>query len=141
MEFFTKPVKKNEWEELQAMHQKKGWIYDLRQARPYLAGRKKAVVVTDLSQQIIWTSQGFTRMTGYTFCEVFKKRPSFLQGEMTQPEIRGKIRECLAEREQFKGSIINYRKSGQFYTCDVHIIPVFNAKQELMNFIALEQEK
>ncbi|GAB3166985.1 PAS domain-containing protein [Telluribacter humicola] len=141
MEFFSKPTRQDEWEELQAMQMERDWLYDLDQAKSYLRGRKKAIVVTDSSQQIIWTSLGFTRMTGYTFCEVYHKRPSFLQGEKTQPEIRSKIRECLTEQEVFKGSIINYRKSGQFYTCDVHILPIFNKRQELVNFMALEEEK
>ncbi|HEV7347583.1 PAS domain S-box protein [Telluribacter sp.] len=141
LEFFTKPSRLNELEELEALHEEKAWDFDLSLTESYLREKSKAVVVTDTSQQIIWTSTGFTRMTGYTFCEVYNKKPSFLQGEQTQSEVRGKIKECLTRGHDFKGSIFNYRKSGQLYSCEVHIMPIYNGNQELVNFIALEEER
>jgi PAS domain S-box-containing protein len=142
MEFFTKPSNnsQDEWEELQVLHRQQGWLFNLDQVVPFLSGRTKAIVITDPYQKITWVSQGFTRMTGYTFCESFHRRPTFLQGEQTREETRQQIRTNLSAQEAFRGSIVNYRKSGQLYSCNVHIMPIFNVNQELVNFIALEEE-
>ena len=44
------------------------------------------------------------------------------------------------EEKKFEGKLINYRKDGEPYWCDVRIEPIFNEQQKLVNFIAFEEE-
>jgi PAS domain S-box-containing protein len=142
MEFTERStVLENELSELQRIHQKNDWVFDLSCTERYLQGRSSAIIVTDTHQHITWTSRGFVRMTGYTYCEAFHQKPTFLQGPRTLQTTRAKIRETLEAGEVFEGSIINYRKSGALYSCQVTIIPILNSESKLTNFIALEEEK
>jgi PAS domain S-box-containing protein len=134
-------VVENEMDELERIHKKNDWVYDLQSTERYLTGKDKAVIVTDIHQHIIWTSRGFVRMTGYTYCEAFHRKPTFLQGPLTHESTIMEIRKALTEGKVFEGSIVNYRKSGSVYSCQVTIMPIFNSQNRLMNFIALEEEK
>lgn len=141
MEFSTKSHElDNELQQLEAIHEQNNWLFDLKLAESYLVGRKKAIVLTDTNQHITWTSRGFVRMTGYTYCEAFNNKPTFLQGPKTLESTRHSIRECLSKQKSFEGSIINYRKSGSVYACNVTIIPILNTNKRLVNYIALEEE-
>ncbi|GAB2781942.1 hypothetical protein GCM10027275_27150 [Rhabdobacter roseus] len=142
MEFSRKPTpsQQDDWQCLEQLKEEQGWVFNLQTAKPYLEGRMSAVVITDAAQQITWVSKGFTRMTGYGFDEAYHKKPSFLQGEKTSPEIRQEIRQQLSRRNPYAGTIINYRKSGLPYLCNVHIIPLLNQANQLVNFMALEKE-
>ena len=141
-EFMTKPLQLNdELESLSHLHQSAHWKFDLAEAQPFLARKKGAVIVTDPMQRILWTSCGFARMTGYSYCEAYGRKPSFLQGPATEERVRAEIREALSSQRAFEGDIINYRKSGELYTCSVQIRPVFDRDDRLVHFIALEEER
>ncbi len=142
MEFSEKHVVVgNEFEELERIHALNDWRFNLKLTERYLAGRKRAIIITDTHQNITWTSRGFVRMTGYTYYEAFHQKPSFLQGPKTLQITRSKIRETLQAGKVFEGDIVNYRKSGSVYTCCVTILPILNNHNQLVNFIALEEEK
>lgn len=132
---------KDELEELARFHQQNDWVFDLRCTEPYLHEKRRAIIVTDALQCINWASRGFVRMTGYSYCEAYNRKPTFLQGPKTALSTRLKIRESLENRRVFEGSIINYRKSGNLYTCHVTIMPILNTQGQLVNFIALEEAR
>lgn len=131
----------DESEELEHIHASNDWHFDLKQTKRYLAGRNRAIIITDTHQNITWTSRGFVRMTGYTYYEAFHQKPTFLQGPKTLQSTRTKIRENLQKGKVFEGDIVNYRKTGSVYTCLVTIIPILDNRNQLVNFIALEEER
>jgi PAS domain S-box-containing protein len=99
-----------------------------------------AIIITDLKQVIQWVSSGFLSMTGYTRFFALNKKPNFLQGPESNEEINRKIRTDLENLKPTHAQVLNYRRSGEEYICDIHIEPVFNRKRELINFIAFEKE-
>lgn len=99
-----------------------------------------ALVLTKVNQSILWVSDGFKDMTGYSKTFALGKRPKFLQGPDTSSATRKQIREGLANEHTFSGALTNYRKNGESYLCDIKIIPVYNAKNKLINFLAFERE-
>ena len=101
----------------------------------------QALVVTDLSKNIIWTNRGFFEMTGYSKQFAMGKRPTFLQGKKTSKETKKEIRELLKKQKRFNKAIINYRKNGEEYICHIDVIPLFNEKREVTHFLAMESEK
>ncbi|MDF0707756.1 PAS domain-containing protein [Flagellimonas okinawensis] len=100
----------------------------------------EAMVVTSPDRQIVWVNQGFAEMTGYDKKFALGKNPKFLQGEKTEKETIHNISKHLNQQQVYSGSIINYRKNGERYRCDIKILPLYNSKQELTHFIALERE-
>jgi len=143
LEFSLKPTfsSLSEWKFLNELQTTRRWNFDLNSLRFYLKDTESAIVITDPTQAITWASQGFRRMTGYEHAEAYGKRPNFLQGEKTSEQTRQQIRQHLANRQDFTGQIVNYRKSGEAYLCAIHLFPVFNQSRELVNFIALEKEE
>ena len=91
----------------------------------------QAFIISDHQYSVVWVDQGFSKMTGYASHEIVGRKPNkVLHGSQTQ----------IAEREFFTAQITNHRKNGEAYVCDVKIIPLYNASQQLTHYIALERE-
>ena len=130
----------SEYDTLEIFAKEKDWSIDLNKMKRFLQNRKNTIVITCEKEKIEWISKGFTRMTGYESGEAIGNSPKFLQGKGTSTETRGLIRNKLDSNEKFSGRVINYRKNGEQYICKVDIFPVFNKSQDLVNFVAFEQE-
>lgn len=107
----------------------------------FLSDEYDALVLTNTSQNILWVSEGFTHMTGYSKKYALGKTPVFLQGKETSVEVRNQIREELKSKHSFTGNILNYRKNGEKYLCNITILPIYNKKENLKYFLALEKEE
>ncbi len=130
----------SDYELLEKFSQFRNWSFDLNKIKRFLQNKKNTVVVTCEKEKIEWVSKGFTRMTGYDSQEAVGNSPKFLQGENTLTETRIAIRSKLTLQEKFSGQVINYRKNGEQYICKVEIFPVYDTQNELVNFVAFEQE-
>lgn len=98
-----------------------------------------AIVVTDTNQTIVWVSDGFYDMTGYTGGYAIGKQPNFLQGKDTEEATKKSIRSDLNKDNTFKGSIINYKKNGEEYLCGLKLFPLKNSDNEVTHYLALER--
>ncbi len=119
-----------------ALAEKLNWTNDVNaifEGNPF-----EALVVTDISQNIIWINDGFTKMTGYNKNEVLNRTPSFLQGPKTSNKSTSRFREKLDLDQPFMEVITNYKKTNETYQCEVKIFPLFNS--EKTHFIALERQ-
>ena len=99
-----------------------------------------ALVLTDKKQKIVWVSGGFSNMTGYSKTFAIGKKPSFLQGEKTSLSVKKQIDYSLKSNNTFDGSVINYKKNGSLYNCQIVISPLYNSKQEVKYYLAFEKE-
>jgi hypothetical protein len=63
-----------------------------------------------------------------------------LHGSQTQLAEREFFRAQLKTGQPFTAQITNHRKNGEAYVCEVKIIPLYNASQQLTHYIALERE-
>jgi PAS domain S-box-containing protein len=122
---------------LKELAKKYNWIIDIQKL--IADNTYEALIVTNNQQNILWTNEGFTGMTGYSASFTKNKRPSFLQGANTSGIVKRRIREQLAENLIINETIINYRKSGKSYECDLHILPLFNHTANCTHYIALEK--
>lgn len=111
------------------------WIFDRIMEEGY-----DALVVTDALQKIEWVSRGFSEMTGYPKCYAIGKTPRFLQGPKTSIKTRKSIRERLKKKKVIKDTILNYRKNGEEYLCQIKIIPLFNDENRPSHYLAVERE-
>lgn len=99
-----------------------------------------ALVVTSTDQHIVWVNNGFKDMTGYSKNYAVGKTPKFLQGSKTSEKTKTELRAQLKKEHRFTGSVINYRKNGETYQCKIKIVPIYDAKNNLKHFLALEKE-
>ena len=101
----------------------------------------QVLVVTDLERNIIWVNNGFHEMTGYSKHFAIGKRPTFLQGQKTSQKTKKEIRRLLVQQKRFSKALVNYRKNGDEYICQIEVLPLFNDNQEVTHFLAMERER
>src|SRR5690554_3623813 len=97
----------------------------------------EALVLTDDSGKILWVNNGFFEMTGYSKAEAIGKTPVFLQGKKTSNTKKERIRAHIKSRKPVKEVLINYRKDGTTYHCELNIFPLFG--KSATHFLALER--
>ena len=124
--------------DLRALHKysnKFNWRIDLDKmlnAFPY-----DALILTDKTKNILWVNNGFTEMTGYPKSQAINRDPGFLQGEKTSKAVILKIRDKIQQTKPFKTEIINYRKDGSIYNCEIRFFPLIG--ENSLHFLALER--
>lgn len=101
--------------------------------------KDEVVLITDSEQKIIFASEGITKMTGYTEKEILGKLPKMFQGPMTSPSVLKEIKIAIEKQIPFEKTLLNYKKSGEIYECNIHAFPVFNNRGALSHFIAFEK--
>jgi PAS domain S-box-containing protein len=100
---------------------------------------KREIVITDAKFKIVFASHGIHEMNGYRPAELVGKSPKIFQGALTSETTRNKIRNALSKNLPFKEVIINYKKDGTAYCCEIEAYPKFNASGKLINYIAFEK--
>ncbi|MDI1364275.1 MAG: PAS domain-containing protein [bacterium] len=109
------------------------------------AGSDLAVLVTDGAlaapgPTILYVNPAFEQMTGFEAAEVLGETPRVLQGPRTSLAARKAMAKALRDGERHTTVVVNYRKSGEPYHCEIDLFPIVSASGELVNVVALERE-
>lgn len=99
----------------------------------------KSVIITDSKLTIVFATKEISKLTGYTTSEIIGQSPRMFQGNLTNEVSRSKIREAIKNKHPFKEIVINYKKDGTFYKCEIEAYPKFDADNNLVNYIAYER--
>lgn len=114
---------------------------ELKQLALAVESSRNIVIITDVVGRIVWVNHAFTDLTEYELLEVYGKKPgSFLQGEKTNLDTKAEIRQALKNRQPIKTEIYNYSKSGRGYWLELDIQPIYDEKNHLQNFMAIESD-
>ncbi|XP_035785052.1 potassium voltage-gated channel subfamily H member 7-like isoform X3 [Anopheles albimanus] len=89
------------------------------------------------SCHIIFCSDGFCKMTGFTRAEVMQRSActDFLQGQMTSTGVMESIKEALKKGEEKHFEILYYRKDGTKFLCSEVIAPIRSEVDDISLFI------
>ncbi len=98
-----------------------------------------ALVLTNYNQEIQWVNKGFTRMTGYPAKFAKGRMPKFLQGEATSKAGVRNIKSHLKRGVEVKETLVNYRKNGDTYNCEIHILPLKDKNETITHLLAMEK--
>ena len=60
-------------------------------------------------------------------------------GRVVSKETREKICIAIKDKKPFKEVILNYRKNGEMYYCEIEAHPKFDKDGNFLNYIAFEQ--
>nr|AML78173.1 putative LOV domain-containing protein [Halocarpus bidwillii] len=116
---------------------------------PYSDGIREALdqfkynfVITDpflMDHPIVYASEGFLKMTGYSRGEVLGRNSRFLQGADTDRRSIIEIREAIRQEKSCQVSILNYKKDGTSFWNFFHLAPVFSQDQgRVIHFIGVQ---
>ncbi|MBC7440543.1 MAG: PAS domain-containing protein [Flavobacterium sp.] len=99
----------------------------------------RELIVTDKNFRIVFVSDTISNISGYRKEEILGKTPRMFQGEATSLATRQKIKIALTQQKPFKEVILNYKKNGESYWCEIEAFPIFDKKGEFINYVALEK--
>lgn len=101
------------------------------------------IVVTDTNPSgpaMTYVNPAFCALTGYSADELIGHTPRLMQGKATSPLALRSLSKALKAGERFHGYLVNYRKSGEDYLCELDIRPVADEEGRVYRFIAFERE-
>ncbi|MDY3562419.1 PAS domain S-box protein [Gemmata sp. JC673] len=104
-----------------------------------------AVIITEAKldrpgPRIEYVNPAYTRMTGYAFADAVGQTPRVLQGPKTSRALLDRLRRDLAERQEFTGETINYRKDGSEYIVEWRITPMRGAGGGVEKWVAVQRD-
>ncbi len=98
-----------------------------------------SVIICDAKGQIEYVNPGFEKLTGFSMADCLGKKPGeILQGKLTDPEAKERIRRKLEAQEPFMEEIVNYSKDGTPYWISLAINPVFDEEGKLQRFVSIQ---
>ena len=101
--------------------------------------QNKEMIITDKNFKIVFATHSISKMNGYHPNEMIGNSPSMLQGENTSKSTKSAIKKALISQQPFKEVILNYKKNGKPYWCEIEAYPMFDKNGAFLNYIALEK--
>mmetsp|Transcript_40342 Transcript_40342/g.91376 ORF Transcript_40342/g.91376 Transcript_40342/m.91376 type:complete len:295 (-) Transcript_40342:723-1607(-) len=134
-------VVKHEVDAPAALHRPKRRRNDLTLSEA-LNNQHDAVVLTDSNPPyaITHVNQRWSEMCGYTLEEVEGHTNRILQGPDTDQELVEEMMARVRRGESASATLVNYKKGGERFVNQVQVTPVFNADEEVEQFMALLHE-
>ena len=98
-------------------------------------------VVTDPSlpdNPIVYATQGFLNLTGYSLDQVLGRNCRFLQGPETDPKAVEKIRRSIEEGSDMSVCLLNYRVDGTTFWNQFFISALRDAAGNITNYVGVQ---
>ena len=99
-----------------------------------------AILITDAKGFIEYVNPGFSRLTGYGREEMRGRTPAVLCAECTPTETHRELWHALEEGLAWHGEIQDRKKNGETYWALETISPIRNARGEVTQFLAIQQD-
>ena len=101
------------------------------------------VVICDALQKgmpIIYANPAFERLTGYAAAEITGRDCKFVQGDATDPGAKAEMGAAMREGRECLLTLLNYRKDGTSYWCEVHLSPVFDRRGRVLQYVGVQND-
>lgn len=90
--------------------------------------------------EIVYVNKAFTELTGYTPEQALGRTPRMLQGPLTEPAARERIRKALEQGRRVRTEISNYTADGRCYVADLHLVPLHDDSGEISHWVAIKRD-
>ncbi|MFP4556538.1 MAG: PAS domain S-box protein [Bacteroidales bacterium] len=99
-----------------------------------------SVVITDMNGTIEYVNPRFTEITGYSYVEAVGNNPRVLNSGYHDNNFFKILWETILSGNDWRGQIVNRKKNGDLYWESASISPIYNANNEITNFIAIKDD-
>jgi PAS domain S-box-containing protein len=100
----------------------------------------ESIMITSPDGKVVYVNPAFTKITGYSFDEVFGRDTSFLESGLHDETFYREIYDVIGNGETWKGRFTNLKKDGTTYISDTIISPVKDSKGNIVNLVAVEED-
>jgi PAS domain S-box-containing protein len=98
------------------------------------------IVMTDPKMRIQYVNDAFTTVTGYTAAEALEQSMLDLMGGTLSEHTEQSIRLAQARGVVWQGEVTYWRKDGRSYDAALTIVPVRDAKGDLVGYVASHRD-
>ena len=99
-----------------------------------------AVFITDTMGRIEYVNRRFTEITGYAADEVLGQNPRMLQSGRTPLQAYEELWGTIVQGGVWRSEILNRRKNGELYWCEVSISPMTGPDGVVTHFVAVHED-
>ena len=99
-----------------------------------------SVVITDQNGVIEYVNPAFTQISGYLLEEAVGQKPGILKSGLTAPEHYKKLWDTLLAAGEWRGEILNRKKSGELFWEYEVITALKNESGEITHFVAVKED-
>lgn len=99
-----------------------------------------STIITNTKGEIQYVNPSFTRITGYSFEEVFGKKPSLLKSGAHDQSFYKELWLTISSGKTWTGELLNKKKDGSFYWESATISPVFNKNNEIQCYVGSKED-
>ncbi|TWJ19458.1 PAS domain S-box protein [Geobacter argillaceus] len=127
-----------------------GSCYDITESREAEESLRKlsraveqspaSIVITDVRGGIEYVNPKFTQLTGYEFEEVQGKNPRIMKSDANPPEVYEELWRAITSGREWRGELLNRKKSGERYWENVTIAPVSDTDGVITHFLAIKED-
>ncbi|MCJ1282170.1 hypothetical protein MMC26_001493 [Xylographa opegraphella] len=84
---------------------------------------------------IVFASDGFIKVTGYSRQDIIPRNCRFLQGKYTDQGASRRLREAIDANQESVELLLNYRKTGEPFWNLLYVAPLFNAEGKVVFYL------
>lgn len=99
-----------------------------------------AIIITARDGAVEYVNSRFTEVSGYSAEEILGDRMGMLNSGLTSPEIFSDLWATITAGKEWKGEVINRRKSGEIYWDSVHVVPITDATGHVTHFLSIQED-
>lgn len=89
---------------------------------------------------IVYANKAFEDMTGYSQEEIIGRNCRFLQGQDSDQEGIGILREALSKHEKVEVTLRNYKKNGELFFNKLNITPLLDNKGNVIYYLGVQYD-
>jgi len=112
----------------------------LRNRSAALKAAANGIVIVDPDGIVRWANPAFSRLTGYSYEEVVGQNTRILNSGKHDVLFYKNMWNTINSGEVWHSEVINKKKDGTLYSEEMTITPIFNDKNEIVNFVAIKQD-
>ena len=108
-----------------------------------LASATSGVVISDAIQEgmpIIYANPAFERLTGYAATDITGRSCKFVQGDATDAIAKATMGDAIREGRECRVTILNYRRDGTPFWCEVHLAPVLDRRGRVVQYVGVQND-
>ena len=112
-------------------------LEDLEKYKLAIDNSSDHVVITDSNTKIIYANKAAEKLTGYTLQEMLGNTPRLWMAEGSVDNI---TKMAVQDKKVFHGEVISKRKTGELYSTEATISPVFDEKGDVKFYVGIQRD-